>query len=109
MWRGFKTAELTEVIRHQGDYEFISLLNIIQVEAVDDKVEKLLISRFGAKDVLFYPQCAVHIFAKNRPVVDYYKLMLDEIDGQTISLSAIDDITARKTVRKNSGKKDSRY
>ena len=70
LWRGFKIVELTEVMRQQGDYEFISLLNNIRVGAVDDEVEKLLRSRFVAKDDLFYPKYAVHMFAENCPVVD---------------------------------------
>ena len=92
LWRGFKIAELTKVMRQQGDYEFISLLNKIRVGAVDDAVEKLLKSRFVAKNDLFYPKHDVRMFAENCPVIDYNELMLNEIDGQTISLSAIDDI-----------------
>ena len=92
LWRGFKIVELTEVMRKQGDYEFISLLNKIRVGAVDDEAEKLLKSRFVAKDDLFYPKRTVHMFAEDSPVVDYNELMLNEIDGQTISLSPTDDI-----------------
>ena len=32
------------------------------------------------------------MFAENSPIVHYNELMLNETDGQTISLSAIDDI-----------------
>ena len=78
--------------RQQGDYEFVSLLNKIRVGIVDDKVEKLSKPRFVTKDDLLYPKHAVHMFAGNCPFVDYNELMLNEIDGQTISLSAIDDI-----------------
>ena len=92
LWRGFKIAELTEVRRQQGDSDFISLLNKIRVGAVVNEVEKLLKSRFVAKNDLFCPKHAVHMFAENCPVIDYNELMLNEIDGQTISLSAIDDI-----------------
>ena len=91
-WGGSKIAELTEVIGQQGDHEFISLLNKIHDEAVDDKLEKLLASRDVAKHDLFYPKYAVHVLAKSSPVVDYNELILNEIDEQTISLSAIDDI-----------------
>lgn len=91
-WGGFKIAELTEVVRQQGDYEFISLLKKIHDEAVDDKQETLLASRAVAKHDLLYPKYAVHVLAKSSPVVDYNELILNEIDEQTISLSAIDDI-----------------
>ena len=53
---------------------------------------KLLKSRFPAKDDLFYPKYAVYMFGENCPVVDYNELMLNEVDGQTMSLSVIDDI-----------------
>ena len=39
-----------------------------------------------------YPEYAVHMFEENCPVVDYNELMLNELDGQTISLSATDHI-----------------
>ena len=32
------------------------------------------------------------MFSENCPVIDYNELMLNKIDGKTISLSAIDDI-----------------
>ena len=52
----------------------------------------LLASRAVAKHDLLYPKYAVHVLAKSSPVVDYNELILNEIDEQTISLSAIDDI-----------------
>ena len=64
LWKGFKNVKLTEAMRQQGDYEFISLLSKIRVGAVDDEVEKLLKSRFVVKDNLFYPDHAVHMFAE---------------------------------------------
>ena len=78
-------------MRQEEGYEFISLLNKIWVGAVDYKVEKLLKPRFVTKDDLFYPKHASYMFAENSPIVDYNELMLNEIVGQTISLSATDD------------------
>ena len=92
LWRGFKMAELTEVMRQQGDYNFISLLNEIRTGVVDNEVERLLLSRFVAKDNPLYLRHAVHIFAENSPAVDDNDLMLNEMEGQTISINAIDDI-----------------
>ena len=42
--------------------------------------------------MIYSIQNIVHMFVENCPVIDYNELMLNEIDGQTISLSAIDDI-----------------
>ena len=92
LWRGFKMAELTEVMRQQGDYNFISLLNEIRTGVVDNEVERLLLSRFVAKDNPLYLRHAVHMFAENSPAVDDNDLMLNEMEGQTISINAIDDI-----------------
>ena len=92
LWRGFKMAELTEVMRQQGDYNFISLLNKIRISVVDNEVERSLLSRFVAKDNSSYPRHAVHMFAENCPAVDHNDLMLNEMEGQTISINAIDDI-----------------
>ena len=59
LWRSFKMAELTEVMRHQGDYNFISLLNKIRIGVVDNEVERSLLSRFVAKDNPLYLQKTV--------------------------------------------------
>ena len=99
-------------MRQEAEYEFISLLNKIWVGAVDYKVEKLLKPRFVTKDDLFYPKHASYMFAENSPIVDYNELMLNEIVGQTISLSATDDTpheTVRRTVGNNQGKKAWRH
>ena len=93
LWRGFKMAELTEVTRHQGDYNFISLLNKIGIGVAENEVERSLLSRFVAKDNPLYPRHAVYMFAENCPVVDHNDLMLNEMEGQTISINAIDDIS----------------
>ena len=79
LWKKFKVFELTEVMRQRGDLEFISFLNKIRVGTVDYEGEKILLSRFIAKDNPAYPRHALHMFAKNKPSVDYNELMLNEI------------------------------
>ena len=85
-------AELTEVMRQQGDYNFISLLNKIRIGVVDNEVERSLLSRFVAKDNPLYLRHAVHIFAENCSAVNHNDLMLNEMEGQKLSINAIDDI-----------------
>ena len=79
LWNNFKVVELTEVMRQRGDLEFISFLNKIWVGIVDYEGEKILLSRFIAKDNPAYPKHALHMFAENKPSVDYNELMLNEI------------------------------
>ena len=50
LWNNFKVVELTEVMRQRRDLEFISFLNKIRVGIVDYEREKILLSRFIAKD-----------------------------------------------------------
>ena len=91
LWNNFKVVELTEVMRQSGDLDFISFLNKIQVGIVDYEGEKIL-SRFIAKDNPAYPKHALHMFAENKPSVDYNELMLNEILGEVISINAIDEV-----------------
>ena len=45
LWRLFKIAEFTEVMRQKGDTTFIDLLNKVRVGNMDDHAEELLQSR----------------------------------------------------------------
>ena len=55
-------------------------------------MERSLLSRFAAEDNPLYPRHAVHMFAENCPASDHNDLMLNEMEGETISINAIDDI-----------------
>ena len=88
----FKVVELTEVMRQKGDLEFISFLNKIRVGIVDYQREKILLSRFIAKNNPAYPKHALHMFAENKPSVYYNELMLTEILGEVTSINAIDEV-----------------
>ena len=92
LWNNFKVVELTEVMRQRGDLEFISFLNKIRVGIVDYEGEKILLSRFIAKDNLTYLKHALRMIAVNKPSVDYNKLILNEILGEVISINAIDEV-----------------
>ena len=88
LWNNFKVVELIEIMRQRGDLEFISFLKKIRVGVG----EKILLSRFIAKDNPAYPKHALHMFAENKPSVDYNELMLNEILGEVISINAIDEV-----------------
>ena len=92
LWRCFKIGELTEVMSKQEDYEFISILFKIWIGVVDNKVEKLLLSKFVATDNPLHPKHAVCIFAENSLAADHIDLLLNTIEWKTISISATDDI-----------------
>ena len=82
MWRGFKIAEIITSYN----------INKIRIGVVDNQVERLLLSRFLAKDNPLYLKHAVHMFAENSPAVDHNDVMLNVMEGETISINAIDDI-----------------
>ena len=84
-----KVVELTGAMRQRGDLEFISFLNKIRVGIVDYEGEKILLSRFIAKDNPAYPKHAFHMFAEIKLSVDYNELMLNEILKGVISINAI--------------------
>ena len=92
LWSNFKVAELIEIMRKRGDLEFISFLNTIQVGIVDYEGEKILLSRFIAKDNPAYPKHALHVFVENKRSVDYNELMLNKILGEVISVNAIEEV-----------------
>ena len=69
LWNNFKVVELTEVMRQRGDIEFISFLNKTRVGIVDYEGEKILLSRFIAKDNPAYPKHALHMQKINHQLI----------------------------------------
>ena len=76
LWDSFVIAELTEVMRQQGENVnmFVDLLNSVRVAELNDQDELLLKSRFISKDSPDYPIDALHLFAENKPVLNIMKL-----------------------------------
>ena len=64
LWNNFEVVELTKVMRQRGDLEFRSFLNNIRVGIVDYEGEKILLSRFTAKDNPAYPKHTLHVCRK---------------------------------------------
>ena len=101
LWDNFKLAELTEVMRQQGDNVnvFVDLLNDVRVAELTTEDEQLLRSRFISKISPDYPIEALHLFAENRPVVQHNQGMLDKLDGMSFLIPAIDEIPKNVTDR----------
>ena len=92
LWDNFKIAELTEVMRQQGDNEFIDLLNNIRVANLTPDDEDLIKSRFISEDMTDYPKEALHLYAENAPAVAYNIKMLETLDSALLTINAIDDL-----------------
>ena len=94
LWGYFKIAELTEVMRQQGDNanKFIDLLNNVRVDTLTEADEELLQSKFISKNDANYPLDALHLYAENNPVTEHNKMMLAKLDGTCITINAIDQV-----------------
>ena len=87
LWDSFKIAELTEVMRQQGEDVniFVDLLNNVRVANLTDENEKLLRSRFISKHCPNYPIAALHLFAENKPVLEHNQVMLEQLEGRVMN------------------------
>ena len=92
LWRKFKMAELTEVMRQRENYQFINILNKIREGEIDEDVELTLKSRFFIKEEPLYPESAVHIFVENKPVEHHDEVQLGKLDSDLVSIQATDEI-----------------
>lgn len=92
LWRHFRIAELTKVMRQKGDNSLIDLLNKIRIAGLDDDAKTLLKSRFISDSDDDYPKNAVHIWAENKPVSDHNNCMLEKLDTPSVKIDSIDTI-----------------
>ena len=88
LWRLFSFAELVEVMR-QRRQAFYRYVKQSWVGKVDKLVEKSLKSRIICSSDLHYPKYALHVFAENVPLFNHSKVMLDQINGMSITIDAI--------------------
>ena len=94
LWDNFKIAELTEVMRQQGENVnvFVDFLNHVRVAELSVQDEELLKSRFISKDSPDYPVDALHLFAENKPVLKHNEAMLEKVPGTPYLINAIDEL-----------------
>lgn len=90
LWRTFRMAELTEVMRQKDDSVFIDLLNKVRVADVDNTAETILKSKFVSQSDPNYPYDVIHIWAENGPVSLHNNLMLNKIDEKLYQITATD-------------------
>ena len=90
LWGLFEIADLTEVMRQQGDNNFINLLNHVRTADLDDYVS-ILKSRF-VLPTESYPKDALHNFAENAPANIHNVNLLDSINSEMYSITPIDSI-----------------
>ena len=64
LWDFFDIAELTKVMRKQGDNNFINLLNHVRTADLDNYDVSILKARF-VLPTESYPKDALHIFVEN--------------------------------------------
>ena len=84
--------ELTEAVR-QNDKPFIDMLNVVLVGNVDDDVKGSLKTRFVRdSDENYYQKDALHMYAKNEPVIGRNEVVLNNLPGQLYIIGADDKI-----------------
>ena len=106
LWKHFSFVELDEVMRQQGDTQFINLLNIVRIADISIENESLIKSRFIEQSNPNYPHGALHIFAENAPAHAHNKQMLDRLTSHCVQIEAIDELpkdvsSARIDARRN--------
>ena len=95
MWGLFEIAERTEVMRQQRENNFINLLNHVRTADLDDYDVSILKSKF-VLPTESYPKDALCIFAENALANIHNVNLLNSINNEMYSTTAIDSI--RKNV-----------
>ena len=88
----FKFAELTEVMRAQGDHDFFDLLNKIRIDDIDETVQEQLEQRFIQKLHKNYPADTLHMFDENQSATFHSKNILNSLEGALYQVNAIGKI-----------------
>ena len=91
MWGLFEIAERTEVMRQQRENNFINLLNHVRTADLDDYDVSILKSKF-VLPTESYPKDALCIFAENAPANIHNVNLLNSINSEMYSITAIDSI-----------------
>ena len=92
LWRKFKIAELTEVMRQKGDLPLIELLHKVRIGNIDESVDNALKPRFIDPKSSSYPADPLHIYAENKPANDHNEFMLSKVQNSLVTINAIDEV-----------------
>ena len=91
LWRLFKYAVLTEVLR-EIDKLFVDLLNKVRVGNIDDDVKNLIKARFICESDENYPKDALLMYAENERAMKRNNTVLNDLPGQLYIIEANDKI-----------------
>ena len=90
-WYEFKMIELVEIMRQKDDQPFIELLNRLRVAQHTEADIQIIQSRaVDVNDKNNYPLNELHVWAENKPVMDYNNQRLEEILMPLYVLQAVD-------------------
>ena len=90
-WHEFKMIELVEIMRQKDDQPFIELLNRVRVAQHTGADIRTIQSRaVDVNDKNNYPLNELHVWAENKPVMDYNNQRLQEILMPLHVLQAVD-------------------
>ena len=90
-WHEFKMIELVEIMRQKDDQSFIELLNRLRVAQHTEADIRTIQSRaVDVNDKNNYPLNELHVWAENKPVIDYNNERLQEILTPLHVLQAVD-------------------
>ena len=92
LWRNFKIAAFTEVIRQKDDADFIYLLNKFRVGNIYNNAENVLKTHFISKKNPSYLTEALYIFPENRPARVHNQTILDNHSDPLISIHVENEI-----------------
>ena len=90
-WHEFKMIELVEIMRQKDDRPFIELLNRVRVAQHTEADIRTIQSRaVDVNDKNNYPLNELHVWAENKPVMNYNNQRLQEILTPLHVLQAVD-------------------
>jgi len=90
-WHEFKMIELVEIMRQKDDQPFIELLNRLRVaQHTQTDICTIQSRAVDVNDKNNYPFNELHVWAENKPVMDYNSRRLQEILMPLYVLQAVD-------------------
>ena len=90
-WHEFKMIELVEIMRQKDDQPFVELLNRLRVaQHTEHDIDTIQSRAVDVNDKNNYPLNELHVWAENKPVMDYNNQRLQEILMPLHVLQAVD-------------------